>query len=367
MKIVFTGGGTGGHVYPALAIYSAYKKRFPNAKFYYVGTNHGLESSVVPNEDLEFIKIDVFGFKRKICFENFKRLYKAYNAMRKMKRFLKNESIDLVIGTGGYVSGPVLYAASKLKIPTMIHEQNVFPGLTNRFLAKRVTKVAISFEESKKHFKSADTFLVGNPIRTDEFSISREVARTNLKLDKDEFFIVSFGGSGGHIKLNNSILEYLENTPLKANWIHITGKKHFEDFSEKLKSIRNQNKKNFKAISYSNNTPELITAADLVIVSAGAIAISEICAAGVASLLVPKAYTTNNHQEFNAKMIKSQKAGEMILEKDLNGKILKEMIENCFYDREKNMKYRINSKKIAKFSSADDIVNMAELILEENK
>lgn len=367
MKVVLTGGGTGGHVYPAMAIYEELKKKYPDAKFFYVGTKHGIEFDIVPKEEITFIPIEVYGFRRKITFDNVIRAKKALQSTRKIKAFLKKEQVDVVIGTGGYVSGPVLLASTQLKIPTLLHEQNVYPGITNRFLGKRVGRILASFQESDKFFPKDKMKVVGNPVRKDAFSISKDEARDFFGVKKGEFFIFSFGGSGGQKSINKGVLEYLKESPLPVKWLHITGTNHYQSFEEEIKQISGENLKNFSFQSYCHENPKAIVAADLVIASAGAIGISEICLAKRASLLIPKAYTTNNHQEYNARMMKMEKAGEMLLESEVTGKKIREIIETCFLPSKKRAYYEENAGKLAKGEASADIVREIQKLLEEQK
>ena len=163
MKIVVSGGGTGGHIYPALALIREIKKQNKKAAFLYIGTEKGLESELVPRENIPFQSIHITGFKRKISFENVKTIFRFFKGVRDSKAILKKFKADVVIGTGGYVCGPVVYAAAKLGIPTIIHEQNSVPGLTNKFLSRYVDRIAICFEEAKQYFPAEKTVLTGNP------------------------------------------------------------------------------------------------------------------------------------------------------------------------------------------------------------
>lgn len=363
MKILFTGGGTGGHVYPAVAIYEAYRKAFPEDTFFYIGTDHGMEASIIPKTDLKFKKIEVYGFQRKWTRHNIKRAWQAWRAVFDVKKFLKEEKIDLVIGTGGYVSGPVLLAAKWLKIPALIHEQNVFPGMTNRFLSRWAKHVFLSFEESRKFFSKGSVSVVGNPIRKEYFSTDRTVARAHFGILPDEFFVLSFGGSVGQKSLNEAILEYLKQEPLNIRWLHVTGARHFDAFKEALQSVPEDHLKGFSLLDYCHDNPKAMVASDLVIASAGAIGISEICGAQRASLLVPKAYTTNNHQLYNAKMMQEFGASEMLAESELDGTKLKETISRCFLPPEKRKAYEEKAALLAKRDTGEEIVKVAETLI----
>lgn len=202
MKYLITGGGTGGHIYPALAIAWEIKRRNKDAEILYVGTKKGLESELVPKEGFEFKTIRVQGLPRKLNRKAIKAMKELLLGIKDAKKIIHDYKPDVVIGTGGYVSAPVVYAASKKHIPSLIHEQNAFPGITNKILSRYVDKVLITFEESKKYFKYPEKIvLTGNPIRRDILVVDKRKAYFELKVNPNKPFILSFGGSGGQKSL----------------------------------------------------------------------------------------------------------------------------------------------------------------------
>lgn len=359
MKYLITGGGTGGHIYPALAIAWEIKNRYKDAKILYVGTERGLESELVPKEGFEFRTIRVQGMPRKLNIQALKAMREMLLGIKDAKRIIHEFKPDVVIGTGGYVSGPVVYAAARNHIPSFIHEQNAFPGVTNRILSRYVNKVMITFEESRKHFKKQDKIvLTGNPIRRGILEVDKRKAYFDLKVNPTYPLVLSFGGSGGQKKLNDAMLYVIErNIDKNLQIIHVTGKRFYEEFMGELKSRNITLKENIKVVPYMYDMPNALNIANLVVTSAGAITLAEISAIGVPSILIPKGYTAENHQEFNAKAFEKNGASYLILEKDLTGEKLYKAINEIIYDRNKLNEMSINSRKLGKIDAAEKIVD----------
>ncbi|SHH62247.1 undecaprenyldiphospho-muramoylpentapeptide beta-N-acetylglucosaminyltransferase [Sporanaerobacter acetigenes] len=363
MNFLITGGGTGGHIYPALAIANEIKERHKDADILYVGTEKGMESELVPKEGFNFKTIRVQGFPRKFSKDTFKTVKELFLGIGDAKKIIKEFKPDVVIGTGGYVCGPVVYVASKRKIPTLIHEQNAFPGVTNKILCRYVDKVAGSFEESKKYFKYPEKVVItGNPVRKSLATIDREGAYKELGISPDAPFVLSFGGSGGQKKLNEAmyyvISENTDNPNIQI--LHITGKRFYDDFIQKLSQDKIVIKDNIKVLPYFFDMPKGLNLADLVITSAGAITLSEITAIGVPSIIIPKAYTAENHQEYNARALEKQGASLVILEKDLTGESLNEFVLELLNDKGKLKDMAQNSKKMGKINAVNKIADMID-------
>lgn len=366
MKYLISGGGTGGHIYPALAIAKEIKNMDKNAEILYVGTAQGLESELVPKEGIDFVPIRVKGMPRRLNKSSFIALKELLIGIRQSDRIIKEFKPDIAIGTGGYVSGPVVYRAAKNKIPSIIHEQNAFPGITNKILSRYVDKIAITFEESTKYFKFPErVILTGNPIRREILNIDKDKAYRDLSVDKNRPLILSFGGSGGQKKLNDAIIEMIKNNQLLDEYqlIHITGKRLYEGFLDELKKDNIKLNNNIKILPYLYEMPHALNIADLVIASAGAITMAEISAIGVASILIPKGYTAENHQEYNARAFEKAQASMVILEKELGGKVLGERIIELLKDRAKLEKMAKNSKKLGNIAATSEIVKVIENLL----
>ncbi|HHV45476.1 MAG TPA: undecaprenyldiphospho-muramoylpentapeptide beta-N-acetylglucosaminyltransferase [Tissierellia bacterium] len=360
MKYLITGGGTGGHIYPALAIAWEIKRRYKDAEILYVGTERGLESELVPKEGFEFRTIRVQGLPRKFNAKALKAIKEMMLGIMDARRIISEFKPDVVIGTGGYVSGPVVYAASKRNIPSFIHEQNAFPGITNRILSRYAEKVMITFEESKKYFKYQDkVVLTGNPIRRSILEVDKRKAYFDLRINPNNPLVLSFGGSGGQKTLNDTMLYVIEkNLDKNLQIIHVTGSRFYEDFMSKLKSMGIMPKENIKVVPYMYEMPKALSIADLVVTSAGAITLAEISALGIPSILIPKSYTAENHQEFNARAFEKNGASYLILEKDLTGEKLNKAINDIIYDRNKLKQMSNNSRKLGKIDAAERIVDI---------
>ncbi|MGM0396375.1 MAG: undecaprenyldiphospho-muramoylpentapeptide beta-N-acetylglucosaminyltransferase [Bacillota bacterium] len=365
MRIIISGGGTGGHIYPALAIAEGLKEKYSDAEILYVGTQNSLEEELATAAGYSFRPIHVKGMPRRL---NKKSLISARELLKGLgdsKRILEEYKPDLVIGTGGYVCGPILFKAARKKIPAAIHEQNAFPGITNRILSRFVDKVLITYEDSRKQFThNNEVVLTGNPVRKDILTIGREEARRELCMDEKPL-VLSFGGSGGQRSLNDAILGMIEkiSEEKRMNLIHVTGKPHYDGFIRKMKEEGIVPGNNIEVLPYHHKMPFAINAADVIITSGGAIALAEISAAGKPSILIPKAYTAENHQEYNARAFLEKGAAEMILEKDLNSNLLLESIETLVFDKERLSQMSEKSRELGNIEATDTIIEeLADLI-----
>ena len=370
MKYLITGGGTGGHVCGGLGVANEIIRIFSGADILYIGKKNGLESKLVPKAGYKFKTIRVKGMTRKINKSFFISLRELLYGLGDAKRILKEYKPDIVIGTGGYVSGPVVFIAKLLKIPALIHEQNAFPGITNKILSRYVDRVAITYDDALKYFKYPDKVVnTGNPIRHEFLEINKPLAYKKLDIDPNKPFIFSFGGSGGQKKLNECFYEiikyYNRENEFKLQLIHVTGTRLYDDFTNKLKKDGIILKPYIRVLPYFYDMPEALNIADIVITSAGAITLSEISAVGVASILIPKAYTAENHQEYNARTFETNEASVMILEKDLDYTKLKYTIEELIGDKGKLKKIAVNSKKMGKDNASSLIVSEIDKLLKK--
>jgi len=346
MRIVISGGGTGGHIYPALAYIRHVKENHPNCQFLYIGTKEGLESKIVPRENIPFETIHITGFKRKLSFDNVKTIARFLKGVRDSKKILKEFQPDIVIGTGGYVCGPVVYAAHKLKIPTIIHEQNSIPGLTNKFLSKYVSKIAISFPESEPFFPKEKVVLTGNPRGSEVLGKDGYLAKQSIGLKKDKNSILIFGGSRGARPINDAVIEMIPIVKERDyQLLYITGEVHYNDVIQKVEK-NGSIPENVKILPFLHNMPEVLAGMDLVVARAGATTIAELTSLGVPSILIPSPYVTNNHQEKNARALVENNAAKMLLEKDLTGKTLINEIDTIIHHKEKLEEMKEASKKL---------------------
>ncbi|BFT66381.1 undecaprenyldiphospho-muramoylpentapeptide beta-N-acetylglucosaminyltransferase [uncultured Parvimonas sp.] len=361
MKVVISGGGTGGHIYPAVAIIEELKKRDNNIDILYIGSKNSMESELIPSLEINYESIEVMGLPRKINKKFFKSIFVLLKGLRQAKKILKRFKPDVVIGTGGFVTGPVLYKAHKMGIYTIFHEQNSYPGITNRILSRYVNAMAVTFKESIKFFKNNDKCVVtGNPIRNRFEFLNREQSLKFFEIDENSKNIFSFGGSNGSEELNKAVLgildKFCENE--KISLIHVTGKLNYDKFLEEIKNKDIKIGNNVKILPYMTEMDKAYGVSDLVITSSGAITLAEISKIGLASILIPKAYTTENHQEFNARAYKDIGASELILEKELNSDLLWENIEKIIFDNSRLEQMKENAKKLATPNAVKDFVSI---------
>lgn len=345
MKVIMTGGGTGGHIYPAITIADKIKRKHPEAEILFVGTERGMEKDLVPKSGYDIRLISVSGFHRKKLWKNIKTAVDLARGSRQANKIIAEFQPDLVIGTGGYVCGPVVRTAHKRGIKTYIHEQNAFPGMTNKLLEKYADQVFISFPESMKYFKDQSKLVVtGNPIRKNFLICGMNNSREKMNIRPNEFAILCFGGSLGAWKINSTMIHVAEavNTMQDTRLFFITGKNYYQKVCDTLNEKGIPLSGNINILEYADNIHEYLSAADLVISRAGALTISEITACGKASILIPSPNVTGNHQFFNAKVVADQGGAILIEEKDLTEEKLLGTIL-----RLKNNKGALNSMSLA--------------------
>ncbi len=357
MKIAVSGGGTGGHIYPALALIREIRKEHKNAQFLYIGTEKGLESNIVPRENIPFKSIHITGFKRKLSMENVKTIMRFLKGVKDSKQMLKDFQPDVVIGTGGYVCGPVVYAAAKLGIPTIIHEQNSVPGLTNKFLSKYVDKVAVCFEEAKSFFPEEKVVFTGNPRASEVLGQDGIRGRLSAGLNTKTPAVLIFGGSRGARPINEAVVKSLAEFGSKPyQLLYVTGDAHFDDVKKEVELVGNP--ENVIIKPFIHNMPEVLAGIDLAVTRAGATTLAELTSLGIPSILIPSPYVTNNHQEKNARALSDHGAAELLLEKDLTGKKLVEQIDQILINEEKIEQMKKYSKKLGMPDAASKLYHL---------
>ena len=328
MKYVVTAGGTGGHIYPALAIISEIRKQDKKSEILYIGTTDRMEKDIVPNYNIKFIGIEISGLDRKRPLKNISVLKKYTAAKKKALSILKDFNPDIVIGVGGYITLPVLKAAFKLKIPTIIHEQNSIPGLANKLLAKKVNKICISLPGSKTYFDEKKVVYTGNPRSEEVLDVS--VCKKSEYGFKDNLKLVVFVmGSLGSTTMTNKLKEMIESFKNKTYQVLvITGKNYYDNYKEL------NIPENVKLLPYCENLINLLKDTDLIVSRAGASTIAEITVIGLPAILVPSPYVTHNHQYKNALELENLGACKLITEEDFNkDKIISE-IDKLFDNKE---------------------------------
>ncbi len=361
MNIIVSGGGTGGHIYPALAIANEIKKRYKdNVDIYYVGTPNGMEKDLAEREGYKYRYVRVKGMPRSLNKESFSSAKELLLGLNDSRKIIDEIKPKLIIATGGYVCFPISYMGKVKKVPICIHEQNAYPGITNKILSRYASKVFVTFDESKKYFKNPDRIiLTGNPIREELFLVDKDAAYKEFDIERDKPIVLSFGGSGGQKSLNEAILNFIKNISGENDiqLIHITGKSHYDNFEEELDKLGVSSCKNIKIFPYLYELPKALNIATLAIASAGAITLAEISALGIPSILIPKAYTAENHQEYNAKVFEEAGASVVIKEKDIDGEALSKTIFELIHDKEKLLKMGHNAKKLMNTNATEKIVD----------
>lgn len=363
MRVLFAGGGTGGHINPAISVANYMKDKEQDFEALFVGTERGLEKKLVPASGYDIKYIDICGFDRRNLLKNFSVAAKLLKANRDCREIIKEFRPDAVVCTGGYVSGPVAMAAAKLKVPAIIHEQNVYPGLTVKGAEKYVDYVAVSFEETLKHMKNPKKCVVtGNPIRAELLKTPWVAARSKLALN-DKPFILVFGGSLGAEKLNSNMIEVIrrlaeENT---HQILFGTGERNFDAVKKQMAGIKKS--ENIHVVPYINNMSEVMAAADLVISRAGAITLAEIAALKKPSILIPSPNVVRNHQEQNAREFEKAGGAVVITEDILTPELLYEKIAEVTKDKATLAKMSENVSKLAKVDALEEIYGLVKKII----
>ena len=321
------------------------QKKDKNVEFLYIGTEKGLESKLVPRENIPFKSIHITGFKRKISFENVKTVLRFLKGVRDSKKMLKEFQPDVVIGTGGYVCGPVVYGAAKMGIPTIVHEQNSIPGLTNKFLSRYVDKVAICFEEAREFFPEKKVVLTGNPRASEVLGPDGIKGRLSSGLKLKVPTVLIFGGSRGARPINEAVVKSLTELSSKPYQVlYVTGDVHYEEVKKEVELVGNPDNVIIKP--FIHNMPEVLAGVDLTVSRAGATTLAELTSLGIPSILIPSPYVTDNHQEKNALALSDNGAARLLLEKDLTGPKLVENIDQILGNEEKLADMKKAAKKL---------------------
>lgn len=322
MKFMFTCGGTAGHINPALAVAGELRELMPDCEVLFVGADGNMETDLVPRSGYDIVTVKVTNISRskslKGIIHNLKTIINVLVSTAKAKKIIKNFKPDIVVGTGGYVCYPVLKAAAKLGIPTVVHESNAFPGLTTRMLESVVDKILVGFEESRQHYKNPEKIIVsGTPVRGEFNKYSKESAKAELGIDKDTPLVVSVWGSLGAEHMNEAMCEFIRLADDNAGFklIHSAGTAGYDKMSATLKKNAPDYEKNgFDVREYIYDMPRVMAAADLVMCRAGASTVSELTYMRKPTIFVPSPYVTNNHQFKNASVIKNAGGAEIFEE-----------------------------------------------------
>ncbi len=363
MKIILTGGGTAGHVSPAIAIAEEIKQREKHAEILFIGRGGGGENEQITNSGYKLTTIKIHGIQRKLTVKNVRNVFLAIRAVSKAEKIIKEFAPDVIVGTGGYVCWPVLKSGQRLKIPTLLHESNLYPGLVTRLLEKGCDKILLNLPGTLNYLKAPEkSIVVGNPLRKGFESTCRSAAREKLKISSSEVLIVSFGGSIGSEKMNDTIVEVMQafsSKDRKIKHVHGTGARYYD----KYKNHDNQ-KNGCLIVPYINNMHTYLAAADVAICRCGAITLSELAALSVPSILIPSPNVTDNHQYKNGKYVAEKGAAILIEEKDLSAKILTDKIKSIINNPSAAASLK---KKISEFAKPNAAKNTVDLIYDTVK
>jgi UDP-N-acetylglucosamine--N-acetylmuramyl-(pentapeptide) pyrophosphoryl-undecaprenol N-acetylglucosamine transferase len=352
MNIIIAAGGTGGHIYPGIAVAKEIVRRNAGSKVLFVGTARGLETKIVPENGFELALINSAGLKNVGLLGKIKGLLILPKSFLEARKLIKEFKPDAVVGAGGYVSGPVLLMASLMRIPTLVMDSNALPGFTNRRLAPFVTKAALTFDEALPFFGEKG-IVTGNPVRGEFFDIVPKMRGTQVNL-------LIFGGSQGARAINNAMadaLQFLEAEQDKLKIVHQTGEADFEKIDELYKRAGWETA---DVRQYISDMVSEFAKSDLIICRAGATTCAELAAAGKASMMVPLPTAADDHQRKNAEALERAGAAKMILQKDLNGEGLAREIKNLVSTPEKITAMEVSAKKLAKADAANVTVDLIE-------
>ena len=364
-KVLIATGGTGGHINPGLAVAGYIRDNYPDAQILFVGTAVKMEAQLVPAAGYDFKTIDIQGFSRDITPAGIKKnigtVFKLVKSSSQAKKIISEYKPDVVIGFGGYVSGPVLKTAAKMGIATAVHEQNAFPGVTNKALAKKVDRVMLTAPEAEKYMKPKNPCVVtGLPVRGEMISADRDISRAELKVD-DRPVILSMGGSLGAKVINEAMTELIAERYQNKNcyYIHATGKNGVGMFDtiKNEKGINLDENKHIMLREYIDDMYRCMAAADLVICRAGASSLSELQAMGKPSILIPYPYAAENHQYHNAMALVKNDAAILIEEKDFTGERLIKEVDALLANPDRLKTIGENAKKMAIYDATERIVN----------
>jgi len=362
-RIVISGGGTGGHIFPAISIANTFRERYPDAEILFVGADNRMEMERVPAAGYQILGLPICGFDRTHKLRNVAVIGKLYKSLKMAKKLLRDFKPDVVIGVGGYASGPTLWAASSLGIPTLIQEQNSYAGITNKLLGKRVSKICVAYEGMERFFPYRRLVFTGNPIRKDlEVSLDeREKAIAYFKLDPIKKTVLVIGGSLGARTINNGILRGLQklfDVDIQVIWQ--TGRFYYDSINQQINEIDTKGLLWFA--DFISEMNYAYAAADLVVSRAGASSISELCVLKKPSILVPSPNVAEDHQTKNALAVVSREAAQMIADKDTES-LLVDTIINLIQDPEMLRLFSERIGQLAKHRSAELIVDEIEKLI----
>lgn len=357
MKVVISAGGTGGHIYPALAIINKIKEKEPSSEFLYIGTHNRMEKDIVPKYNIPFKSIEIYGFNRRNLLKNFKTIKCLIKSKKECKKMIKEFNPDIAIGVGGYVTVPVISAAHSLGIKTFIHEQNSIAGKANLTLASSADLIGVSFKSSMNEFPKEKTIFTGNPCSEDAVK-KTPMEKSTFGLKKDKKLVLFVMGSLGASKVNEFLVKCMSLFKNKDYEIlYVTGNKDYDEIK------KNKFPSNVKVVPYIDNMTRIMKNTDLIVTRAGASTLSEVIALGIPSILIPSPYVPNNHQYKNAMDLVKENAAYIVEEKDLTGDIIVRKVDEIINNKDKITEMKKNLKKLNVDNSATVIYeNIKKLV-----
>ncbi len=352
MKVIISGGGTGGHIFPAVSIANVLKQTDPSIQILFVGAEGKMEMEKVPAEGYEIVGLPVAGFQRRLTFKNITFFFKLAASMLKARKVVKQFKPDVVVGVGGYASGPILRVATSKNIPTIIQEQNSYPGVTNRILSKKVSKICVAYPEMEKFFPASKIILTGNPIRQNLLKkVSRNEAAKYFGLDPNKKVVFVTGGSLGAGTINKGIQAgYMQLVEQGVQVIWQTGKYYYEQIKNDV-----EENENVKIMAFVDKMEAAFSLADLVVSRAGASSISEIALLGKATVFVPSPNVSEDHQTKNAMALVKEDAAEIVADKNVAQELVGKILA-FLKDEERLVQVACNVKKFAMPDAAKVIV-----------
>ena len=356
MRVIVSAGGTGGHIYPAISIINKIKEKEPNSEILYIGTHDRMERDIIPALDINYVAIEIKGFKRKLSKDNFTTLNLIRKAIKRSKKIISDFKPDVVIGVGGYVTGPVLYAAYRMKVPTFIHEQNSVPGLTNKILSSFVTKIGVSFVESMKYFDPKKVVYTGNPCGEEALS-KHKIKKEALNLIPSKKLVLMVMGSLGAKRVNDKMQNaFAKFRDKNYEFLYVSGQEHYKNIDQtKLPG-------NVHVVPYINELSRVLKVTDVFISRAGASTLSEIIALNVPTILIPSPYVTNNHQYKNAIELVDDNAALLLEEKDFTEDLLINKIDEIINNDDLSNSLRKNLKNKGVVNSSTIIYELLKSI-----
>lgn len=363
MKVIIAAAGTGGHINPGIAIANEIKNHYPSADITFIGTPRGLENDLVPRAGYKLKTIEAYGIKRQISLSNLKNAYKTLKSYKLAKKIVKDIKPNIIVGTGGYICGPVFSGAFKYGIPTVIHESNAFPGIAVKLLSKKTNTVLVGFEDTKKRLPKAKNVVVtGTPTKVRKINLTQKQKgeiKKQFKIENEFPIVTIFGGSQGAESINRCIIEII-NKKLNKKYqiIWAVGQKNYEEVRNSIKTPYN-----VCIVPYIYNMEEVLNLADLVVSRSGAMTITEVAKCGKPAIFIPYPFATENHQEYNAKVLANAGSAKIILDKELNSNKLNNTINEILENKEKLKQMGENAEKVSIKNVEDRIYNEIEKLI----